>query len=92
MADTDSVASVATVVAEAIPHDLAEENDGVERWGHLESADDVEEEIPFRHPRVRSCQLGFRSLMSCSCVMHLTKRLSDAECPRQQPQSPPETH
>ena len=65
VADTDSVASVATVVAEAIPHDPAEEDDRESLWsvgGDLESADDAEEEIPFRHPGVRSCQLGFRSL------------------------------
>ena len=30
--------------------------------GDLEIVDDVEEEIPFRHPGVRICQLGFRSL------------------------------
>ena len=65
VADTDSVGSVTTVVAEAIPDDPAEEDDRESLWsvgGDLESADDVEEEIPFRHPGVRSCQLGFRSL------------------------------
>ena len=62
-ADTDSVASVATVVAEAIPHDPAEKDDRESSvWGDVESADDEEEEIPFRHPGVRSCQWGFRSL------------------------------
>ena len=66
VADTDSVGSVTTVAAEAIPDDPAEEEDDRESlWsvgGDLESADDVEEEIPFRHPGVRTCQLGFRSL------------------------------
>ena len=59
---TDILANVATVVAEAID-DPAEENDRESLWnvdGDPESADDAEEEIPFRHPRVRTCQLGFK--------------------------------
>ena len=65
VADTDSVASVATVVTDAIPDDPAEEDDRESLWsvyGDTESADDAEEEIPFRHPGVRTCQLGLRSL------------------------------
>ena len=52
-------------MAEAKPDDPAEEDDQESLWsvgGDLESADDVEEEIPFRHQGARSCQLGFRSL------------------------------
>ena len=74
VADTDSVASVATVVTDATPDDLAEEDDRESLWsvgGDLESAHDVEEEILFRHPGVRSCQLGSGRWMLCSCVMHL---------------------
>ena len=53
------------VKVSAIPDDSAEEDDRESLWsvkGDLESADDVEEEIPFRHPGVRTCQLGFRTL------------------------------
>ena len=58
------VVSVATVVSEAIPDDPAEEDDRESLWSFggdldLESADDVEEEVPFRHPGVRSfCSWG----------------------------------
>ena len=41
----------------------------------------VDEEIPFRHPGVRICQLGFRSLDVVQlCDAFEQKRLSDAEC------------
>ena len=66
MAVTDSVGSVTTIVAEAIPEDPAKEDDRESLWsvgGDLESADDVEEEIPFFcHPEVRTCQLGVQAI------------------------------
>ena len=70
-------------MAEAILHDPAEEHDRESLWsvgGDLENADDVEEETPFRHPGVRSCQLGFRSLDD---VVQLCDAFEQRGCLRQ---------
>ena len=42
--------------------------------GDLECADDVEEEIPFRHPGVRSCQLEFRFEQRGCLMQNVIKR------------------
>ena len=79
VADTDSVGSVTTVAAEAIPDDPAEEDDRESLWsvgGDLESADDVEEEIPFRSTQeFELASWGSGHWMSCSCVTHLNNEV-----------------
>ena len=81
VSDTESVM---TVRVDAIHHDPAEEDDRdslAESSGDGEDESEVEEEIPFRHPGVRTSQRAFNSSASEFVRGVQATELFDAERP-----------